>query len=96
MKKDSMIRMGFTPSPGAKERIWQQVQAQTQPTHTFHTVRWVTAAACVLVALAIVGIYTRPAAPDYPSLTRGSGMLELGNVSTPRGLELLDDYVPYQ
>ena len=96
MKKDSIIRTGFTPLPGAKDRIWQQVKAQTQPTHAFHTTRWVTAAACVLVTLAVIGIYTRPSTPNYPSMARVNGVLELGNASTPRGLELLDDYVPYQ
>lgn len=96
MKKDSIIRTGFTPLPGAKDRIWQQVQAQTQPTHTFHTARWVTAAVCSLVTLAVIGIYTRPTSPNYTSMTKARGVLELGNASSPRGLEFSASYVPFE
>ena len=95
MKKDSILHTGFSPSSTAKERVWQQIQTNVQSTRPSYTIRWITGVVCALVLFIAIGIYTRPAVSPT-QLAKLNTQLPLENKTTPRGLELLDNYVPYQ
>lgn len=95
MKKDSILHTGFSPSPAAKERIWQQIQTNAQSVRLSYTARWITGAACALALFIAIGIYTRSAVPPV-QLAKLNIQLPSENKTTPRGFELLDNYVPYQ
>ena len=95
MKRDSILRTGFSPSPAAKERIWHQLQTQVQAARPSYATRWITGVACALALFIAIGIYTRPAVSPT-QLAKLNTQLPLENKTTPRGLELLDNYVPYQ
>lgn len=96
MKKDSILHAGFSPLPGAKERIWQRVQQGSKPPlHSSYTVRWITGAVCALGLFMAIGLCTRPT-PHPTQLAKLNMQLPLESKTTPRGFELLDNYIPYQ
>ncbi len=95
MKQDSILHMGFVPSTETKERIWQQIQTQVQSARPSYTARWITGVACALVLFIAIGIYTRPTVSPT-QLAKLDIQLPSENKTTPRGFELLDNYVPYQ
>ncbi len=93
MKKDSVLQRGFTPRPGAKERVWQQIQAaQTARPAYGRKLAW--AGACAVVLLAAWGLFHTPQQPSV-QLAKAS-VYELGNKATPRGLEFSENYVPFE
>ncbi len=95
MKKDSLIRTGFTPAQGAQARVWEKLQQTIHSPVRELKFRWSLATFLVLLMAVALGIYIHSPQKN-PQLAKAQSIFQLGNAATPRGLEFLPDYVPFE
>ncbi len=97
---EKQLQTGFTPLPGAQERVWNKLSCAAQHTGTRRiSPRWAVAAACFLLAAVWTTIHSFR--PEYQPMTAktvwaADNENQRFGEAGPRGLEYHANYVPFR
>ena len=99
---EKQLQTGFTPLPGAQERIWNKLSCAAPLPGTRHfSPRWAVAVAAACFLLAAFWTATYSFRPEYSPMTAKPGWAAVSEnqrfgEAGPRGLEYHANYVPFR